>query len=268
MRFALLLGLASSAAGSCETDLDCSLAGKCAAGVCRCEAWSAGPSCAALNLVPLATPADLVAAVQPVGNWTRWGSSVAEEAGQYHLFSAEMADECALNVWGTKSTVIHSIGSSPTGPFRRIGIAVGAEAHNPVLSRATDGTWLLWTCGCPNPGAAKGCAHSTLTCPGGQQAAWTTTVYSSASLDGPWEPHVNLLGAALKGTGGLSQNVVPIMEADGGVKLMIKGPDNNTEASILTAPHWAGPCAYSASLRPCQSTPETSRPAGRNIAVF
>ena len=26
------------------------------------------------------------------------------------------------------------------------------------------------------------------------------------------------------------------------VKLMIKGPDNNTEASILTAPHWTGPC--------------------------
>ena len=57
----------------------------------------------------------------------------------------------------------------------------------------------------------------------GQQAAWTTTVYSSASLDGPWEPHVNLLGAALKGTTGLSQNVAPIMEVDGSVKLMIKG---------------------------------------------
>jgi len=31
------------------------------------------------------------------------------------------------------------------------------------------------------------------------------------------------------------------MEADGSIKLMIKGPDNNTEASILEAPHWAGP---------------------------
>jgi len=58
------------------------------------------------------------------------------------------------------------------------------------------------------------------------------------------EPHVNLLGSALKSTTGLSQNVSPIMEPDGSVKLMIKGPDNNTEASILTAPHWKGPCAF------------------------
>lgn len=58
------------------------------------------------------------------------------------------------------------------------------------------------------------------------------------------EPHVDLLRAALKSTTGLSQNVSPIMEMDGSVKLMIKGPDNNTEASILTAPHWKGPCAF------------------------
>eukprot|EP01044_Picomonas_judraskeda_P002180 COSAG03_NODE_149_length_11568_cov_8.811492_12_plen_77_part_00 len=32
------------------------------------------------------------------------------------------------------------------------------------------------------------------------------------------EPHVNLLGAALKGTTGLSQNVSPIMEPDGSVR--------------------------------------------------
>ena len=55
---------------------------------------------------------------------------------------------------------------------------------------------------------------------------------------------MNLLGAALKSTTGLSQNVSPIMEPDGSVKLMIKGPDNNTEASILSAPHWKGPCAF------------------------
>lgn len=55
------------------------------------------------------------------------------------------------------------------------------------------------------------------------------------------EPHVNLLGEALKGTTGLSQNVSPIMEPDGSVKLMFKGPDNNTEASIAVAPHWSGP---------------------------
>jgi|EP01046_Picozoa_sp_COSAG06_P036833 hypothetical protein len=242
LRVLLLLASAGGVDGSCADDYGCSLAGKCVAGRCQCQPWTKGDDCAALALTPLAEPASLVAAVQPAGNWTRWGSSVAEEGGQYHLFSAEMADECPLSVWGSKSTVIHSVSSSPTGPFRRLGIAIPAEAHNPVLSRdPVDGTWLLWTCGCPNPTAPPGCPRENFTCPGGQAGSWTTTVYSSKSLDGPWQPHVNLLGEALKGTTGLSQNISPLMEADGSVKLMFKGPDNNTEASILSAPHWSGP---------------------------
>jgi hypothetical protein len=172
---------------SCKTDLDCSLAGMCRGGVCHCQSWTKGPDCSELNIVPPATPAAVVAAVQPAGNWTRWGSSVVEDAdGQFHLFSAEMADECPLSVWGFKSTVIHSVSASPTGPFHRLGIAIPAEAHNPVISRAVDGTWLIWTCGCPNPNAPPGCARHKHSCSGGQEAAWTTTVYSSQSLDGPW----------------------------------------------------------------------------------
>lgn len=229
-------------AGSCTGDFDCSLAGKCKGGRCECDTWTTGPQCEALNLQPLRSPADLSAAVQPVDGWTRWGSSVAkDENGTYHLFSAEMADKCSLGVWGFKSTVIHSTSNSgPTGPFTRQGVAIGPEAHNPVLSRAVDGTWLLWTCGCPHSPANKSCARSELTCPGGAQAAWTTTVYSSSSLWGPWVPHVDLLGHITHGRLG-SQNVSPIMAEDGSVMLMFKGPDNNTEASIASAPHWRGP---------------------------
>jgi hypothetical protein len=60
------------------------------------------------------------------------------------------------------------------------------------------------------------------------------------SLNGPWESHVNILGNLTLGKLG-SQNVSPIMEADGSVLLMFKGPDNNTEASIARAPSWGGP---------------------------
>ena len=44
------------------------------------------------------------------------------------------------------------------------------QAHNPVLSRATDGTWLIWTCGCPHE-AQPGCSRGALTCPGGKYSA-------------------------------------------------------------------------------------------------
>jgi len=119
-------------------------------------------------------------------------------------------------------------------------VVIGPEAHNPVLSRAIDGTWLLWTCGCPNATPPGGCERQNLTCPGGAAASWTTTVYSAASLEGPWKPHVNVLGSMTAGRLG-SQNVSPIMNADGSVDLMFKGPDNNTEASIAHAESWKGP---------------------------
>jgi len=73
-----------------------------------------------------------------------------------------------------------------------------------------------------------------------REAAWTTTVYSSTSVAGPWIPHVNILGS-LGGEIG-TQNVSPLMLANGTVVLMFKGPDNNTEASLATAPHWKVCC--------------------------
>lgn len=37
---------------SCETSADCSLAGECASGTCRCDTAFMGDTCAVLNLVP------------------------------------------------------------------------------------------------------------------------------------------------------------------------------------------------------------------------
>eukprot|EP00039_Didymoeca_costata_P027400 m.18329 g.18329 ORF g.18329 m.18329 type:complete len:371 (+) comp6282_c0_seq2:164-1276(+) len=235
----ILLSIAG-ARSACTSDLDCSLAGTCKQGQCECQSWTKGADCAALNMKPVDSLSAIKPLVQPHDAWTRWGGSVVYSDGKYHMFSAEMAFKCSLSVWGFKSQVIHSVSDNPYGPFTFESVAVGTEAHNPVLSQAVDGTWLLWTCGCPHTPNNQKCDHETLTCPGGAAAAWTTTVYSSKSLNGPWTPHVNLLGNITKGRLG-SQNVSPIMAANGSVYLMFKGPDNNTEASIAYAPSWQGP---------------------------
>ena len=237
----LPLGLLHASIIGCTDDFDCSLAGKCTQGVCVCQRWVKGSDCAALNLAPLASADSLRSVVTPVGNATRWGGSVVADGGRWHLFAAEMSPlGCGLGVWTAKSRVLHAVGSSSAGPFERVGLAVGTEAHNPVVSRASDGTWLLWTCGCPLTPTTPGCAKEEATCPGGAAAQWTTTVYSAASLDGPWTAHVDVLGNITRGRLG-SQNVAPVMGDDGSVHLMFKGPDNNTEASIAVAPHWRGP---------------------------
>jgi hypothetical protein len=195
---------------TCQTDYDCSLAGTCTNGQCVCQTWVTGDDCAALNLKPLKSKADFKGLVQPAGNWSRWGTraSVVKDGDTYHMFAAggwyklmrqsasplsallvrqrEMAFECPLSVWGAKSQVLHAVSHhGPLGPYERVGVAIPTEAHNPVLSRATDGTWLIWTCGCPHTAANTSCMREKLIFPGGAEAAWTTTVCSSKFLTGP-----------------------------------------------------------------------------------
>ena len=45
--------LVTAVTAGCTSDVDCSLAGSCVSGECKCEAWTKGDDCAALNLVPL-----------------------------------------------------------------------------------------------------------------------------------------------------------------------------------------------------------------------
>jgi hypothetical protein len=205
----------------CTDDLDCSLAGACIAGVCRCESWTKGHDCAALNLVPLSSAAAMTSAVVPVNGTTRWGGSVVDDrnsSGLFHLFGAEFANDCPLAAWGHQSRVYHAVSENATGPFTRIGVAVGTEAHNPVMTRdPVDGTWLLFTMGCPFDNSNDhSCAKTNVSCGvHGIGAYWTTTVYSSSSLNGPWQSHVDILGNMTLGWFSGSQNVSPMFNPNG-----------------------------------------------------
>ena len=205
--FVLVAILSAYATFHCSDDMDCSLAGTCDAstGVCACQSWTKGEDCAALNLAPIASATALTSAVADAAkeNWTNWGGSPVTEVAadgtkSYHLFFAEMGDHCTLGVWGFKSQVAHGVASNPLGPYTRVGLAIHGEAHNPVISQAVDGTWLLWTCGCPHVYTDRNCSHRVLKCAGGKEAAWTTTVYSSKSLNGPWTAHVDVLNSVAK----------------------------------------------------------------------
>ena len=243
----------SPGAPPCTDDLDCSLAGACVAGVCLCEKWTRGHDCAELNLKPLSSAKALTSAVVPVDGTTRWGGSVVEDRnGTFHMFGAEFANDCSLASWGHQSRVYHAVSDNATGPFTRLGVAVGTEAHNPVMTRdPVDGTWLLFTMGCPYDNSKdQSCAKTNISCGvHGIGAYWTTTVYSSMSLNGPWEPHVDLLGNLTLGWFSGSQNVAPMFNSNGSIVLMFKGTNKDDElqqgqatpCNIATAPQWRGP---------------------------
>ena len=82
-----LSAAAAQLESQCSDDLGCSLAGQCVGGKCVCEPWTTGEDCSVLRLSPLSSAAELQSVVQPVGDTTRWGGSVAEESGKYLLCS-------------------------------------------------------------------------------------------------------------------------------------------------------------------------------------
>lgn len=110
--------------GSCTTALDCSLSGACTAGVCACyPPWTGALDCSALKFAP----SPLVRGFPPPGrNETSWGGSIAQDpvGGLYHMYVAEMMNECPLSTWGQNSRCTHAVSATPEGPFTVADIAV------------------------------------------------------------------------------------------------------------------------------------------------
>ena len=98
--------------GSCTTAIDCSLSGACTAGVCACyPPWTGALDCSTLKFLP----SPLVRGFPPPQhNETTWGGSIALDpvGGQYHMYVAEMMNECPLETWGQNSCVGRGLSAS------------------------------------------------------------------------------------------------------------------------------------------------------------
>lgn len=159
----LLLALPALAAAGCTTDHDCSLNGRCAHGACACARPWTGAACAVLERGRAASRA--AAAVYGYApNMTSWGGNIlAGDDGRHHLYVTEIAGGCGLGAWGSHSLVAHAVSTSGVdGPYRRAGVAIPHQSHNPQAMRYDNGTWLLFhifpgsgtpTAPCPPPPA-------------------------------------------------------------------------------------------------------------------
>ena len=102
----------------------------------------------------------------PAARWpgtTTWGIAVAKEGGVYHAFVNTVANNCSLASWTPNSKIVRATSTSALGPFEPQETVLEAFHGNPQLTRAPDGTWLLFTVGigslraeqlnkCPGPG--------------------------------------------------------------------------------------------------------------------
>ena len=92
------IGAARSAgAAACKDAMDCSLNGDCISGSCRCDAaWSGSDSCDVLAFEK--TPA-LNSTGYMNSSGHSWGGNAIEVNGTWHLFVAQMVNNCQLGQW-------------------------------------------------------------------------------------------------------------------------------------------------------------------------
>jgi hypothetical protein len=88
------------ARAACTSPLDCGLNGECVGGHCQCDSAWKGNNCTALNLLPMSLKAVEEGAYHRKSGATTWGGRPFRgDDGAYHLFVAELANNCTLKSW-------------------------------------------------------------------------------------------------------------------------------------------------------------------------
>lgn len=184
---------------ACNTDLDCSLNGICGSdSICQCDTPWSGTACDLLDVMPTIPESGYNGTAVNMSSWG--GSIMQDDDGSWHMFVAEMANNCGLSSWTTNSQVVHLVADDALGPYVRSEVVVPLFAHNPTVHRV-NGTWLLY-----HIGHGDGETQPRVDCSGGitpdsdgpskHGSPHYTMVRSAPSLHGPWTPlggevHIN-----------------------------------------------------------------------------
>ena len=249
----LLLLLAVStlpaSSASCSSDENCSLNGVCtAAGTCECHTVWRGPSCATLAIGPAVPP--LAAAYGSEPNVSSWGgNAVADDAGTFHLFVAEMMLGCGLDTWSHNSRVAHATGPTPAGPFTRADTALWHFAHNPQVFRRGDAWFIAHVGAADNQSSLTNCsAHhpppdSRVVAAAAAPPARNPVYYihTAPTPSGPWQP-VNGTQTDLARA---CDNPSPLVLRNGS---MLMACGKSSRWSIWSAPEPSGPWVELAGL--------------------
>ncbi|GEM_PF-1828485 len=145
-------------------------------------------------------------------DWSYWGGNpMLGKDGKYHINIARWPEE--KGHWGwPKSEVAHAVSKNPIGPYKVTGTAL-PEAHNPEVVQLNDGTYMLHV--------SKG------------------GVYTSASLEGPWQflGKINIDKRGHKGLSHLNTNLTGLQRADGSFMFFTKRGDVMISNTGLLGPY-------------------------------
>jgi hypothetical protein len=199
-------GSSSLSSTTCDdsSNLCCSLNGVYSADSgCTCTAPWSGQNCSTLNFLP-AKPFPQGFGTSP--NHTTWGGNLlySDLDNLYHLFVAEMVNDCGLVTWETNSRCTHAVSSTPDGPYSFVDVAVDVWCHNPQIVPYESG-FALFHIGSGQNGNPINCSSSKLIQSDGNgngdegegerglvqtisNAGSGSSLHLSNSLYGPWVP--------------------------------------------------------------------------------
>lgn len=238
--------------GSCTDDSDCNYNGVCASSSCRCDPAWLGPACDRLNLQPAQKSEPLgYRGVNSSSGYpiTSWGGSVIHgDDGLWHMYAAEIAGSCGMNVWLSNSRVIHATSPDPaTTPFTRTSVVADVFAHEPIAVRAPTGEYVVWYTAVLPPGRlpvqggrfCTGCTTGNSLAECGTDAARnasislpTYMVYSD-SPHGPWSTPQMVPGTDVFA----DSNFAPVINADGSLVALAR-------RNVYAASDWRNLSSY------------------------
>jgi len=257
-----------SGGAACSSDGDC-FGNPCNASlVCDCDAAWTGPRCDLLNLQRAAPDNGL-----QVPSYFSWGGHAVESGGAFHLFASFMCRHATLGEWTTKSSIWRATSAAPDGPYALAEMVSQPWSHNAMISRASDGTYVLFQIGdaavdpaewapCFNASEAVAAAPPPpprAAPPRRARAGDGIYARSAPTPEGPWTPVgaplvFNFSGSWATATNG--GNPAPLFFKNGSVLLYFsanpcpphwgnKVPGNNC-IGVARADDWRGPYSVAA----------------------
>lgn len=234
----------SSPPTTCSSEQDCNHLGRCESDRCVCSPGWTGITCTTLDLQP--TPPRAGLRQGNSSNWCGTLSADPTDPGLFHMWSSDMHG-CSLQIWGSGSQILHAVARDPLGPYTAAEVAVAAEAHNPQLIRAPDGTLLLMDsyggpqAGCPNTCDYANC-HAGSMCPGKGPGEGNFTFHVATLPQGPWRPHTVRMPYPC-----YSRNLTPSprFHPNGTLYIVFHCDQDSTHVMgdlvMVSAPGWQGP---------------------------
>ena len=139
----IMVSFAISQSKACVTSTDCSLNGDCVQGSCQCDSAWTGIRCEELEILPT----NLHSGYHNLTAGASWGGLPIFADGKWHLFVAQMVNNCSFKYWQSNSEIIRAESQFPNGPYAYAQTVVSVFAHNPTVRVANDGTYLIYMIG-------------------------------------------------------------------------------------------------------------------------